>query len=72
MGFVRARMLWQLKRTCPFRTWNSSRRPESWTCQRLVSHSLVGDMDSERPPVQWSSVVAAAVAVGLEPVVVNV
>lgn len=64
-------MLWKLRRTCPFRTWNSSRRPESWTYQRWVNHSLVGDMDSERAPVRWSSVVAAAVAVGLVPAVVN-
>lgn len=65
-------MLWKLRRTCPFRTLNSSRRPESWTCQHWVNHSLVGDMDSERPPVRWSSVVAAVAVAGLEPAVVNV
>lgn len=64
-------MLWKFKRTSPFRTLSSSRRPESWTYPRLVDHSLVGDMDSEQAPVRWSSVVAAAGAAAPEPVVVN-
>lgn len=53
------------RHTFPCRTWNSNRRPESWTYRHLADHSPVDDMDFVWQRSVPLPVLAVAVAVGL-------